>query len=138
MILGVMRFFYVQLLQQRPQENYSNEKFDKYVQNYVAQTILNRFTHTRNPFQILGDFWSTLCISLQTQNPKHQIYTSENIMLVIYPNQAEPHQGFFSPCLQSYSLVRKTSNLHLTILFNQCWNLSIQIYFDMIWPIFLL
>lgn len=42
---------------------------------------------------------------------------------------------FFPPCLQSYSSVRKTSNLHLTILFNQRWNPSIWIYFDMIWPI---
>lgn len=88
-------------------------------------SVVMQFTCMTNLVQMLGDFWSTLCISLQTQTPKYWIYTSENVMLVVYSNWAETHLGFFSTCLQSYSLVRKTSNLHLTILFNQCWNLSI-------------
>lgn len=62
---------------------------------------------------------------LQTPTPKYSIYTSESVMLAVHPNRAQPHLGFFPPCLQSYSSVRKTSNLHLTILFNQRWNLSI-------------
>lgn len=81
--------------------------------------------HMCEKSQVFGDFWSTLLVPLQTPAPIRWIYTSKNVMLVVYLNRAQPHLWFFSPCLQSYSLVRKTSNLHLTILFNQCWNLSI-------------
>lgn len=72
---------------------------------------------------VLSKFWSIVSVLPPAQTPEYQIYTSENVLYT--QTEQSLFWDFPHPCLQSYSLVSKTSNLHLTILFNQCWNPSI-------------
>lgn len=53
------------------QENYNNDKYACVELHRLSVHIVNQFTRIRNLVQILGDFWSTPCISLQTQTPKY-------------------------------------------------------------------
>lgn len=55
----------------RMQENYNNDKYACVELHRLSVHIVNQFTRIRNLVQILGDFWSTPCISLQTQTPKY-------------------------------------------------------------------